>query len=145
MKRKIRVVIDTNVIISGIIGSGTYTSKIINTWLERTIFEPFVSKALQEEINNVFARPKLQKIIQINNKDLKIVLGRLFNLSTTIKPKKIENALFSDSKDHFLLELAIAAKADVIVSGDLGILTHFKYENIEFINPEEFCRKYKIK
>ncbi|MGK5084850.1 hypothetical protein WDW37_16300 [Bdellovibrionota bacterium FG-1] len=52
--------------------------------------------------------------------------------------------LFSDSKDHFLLELAVTAKAKTIVTGDSGIVGLIKYGEITFQTPEEFCEEMRL-
>jgi uncharacterized protein len=141
MKKGPKVVVDTNVIVSGILTENSYPSKIINAWISGDHFHPVICKSLQNEINEVFKRPNIAKRIPKSQKELKLILGVLFNKAEKVTPIKIEESLFSDSKDHFILELAVSAGANIIVSGDIGILEHLSYREIEFMNPESFCRR----
>ncbi|MBF0208363.1 MAG: hypothetical protein HQK53_15910 [Oligoflexia bacterium] len=64
--------------------------------------------------------------------------------SERITPKKITTGLFSDSKDHFLLELAVTVKTKIIITGDSGIIVHLKFWEIVFLTPERFCEEMGI-
>jgi len=145
MRKRIKVVVDTNVIVSGILTQGTNPSKIIDAWIKGKFFIPVLSKELQEEVNVVFGRPKIQKRFTLSKHELHMLLGILFNKAEKVEPKGTSVKLFADSKDHFLLDLAVFSDAKIIVSGDLGILEHLNYAGIAFLTPEKFCKKLKIK
>lgn len=53
--------------------------------------------------------------------------------------------MFSDENSHFLLELAVTTQATIIVTGDNEILKVKKTKGIEMLNPQQVCRKLKIK
>ena len=121
-KKKDLVVIDTNVIVSGFLGDNSaYLSKIIDEWLFRS-FQVAVSHELKQELNQVFKRPHIARIVARKQKPIRPILGRLLNKSLMISPISINKVTFSDKKDHFLLELAITAQAAVIVTGDRRLL-----------------------
>ncbi len=61
-----------------------------------------------------------------------------------VLPKTINKIIFPDTKDHFLLELAITAEAIVIVTGDKELLSIKKIKNILIYSPKQFCFKFKI-
>jgi len=142
MKKRTRVVVDTNVIVSGLISKRGFPYKIIDMWLDGKIFQPIICKRLQEEVNEVLRRLKIKNRANYDDRDIKTLLGILFNRAENIKPKSLDKELFSDTQDHFLLELAISAKAKFIVSGDAGILKHTSYKDIEFLSPEAFCSRF---
>lgn len=141
MKRKLRVVVDTNVIVSGIISRNGYPASIIEAWL-RGEFEVIISKKLQEEVNEVFDRLKIKKRPNHSSKDVKKILGVLFNKAEKIKPKRMDINISLDIKDHFLLELAASAKADIIVSGDEELLGCVDYKGTKIMSPKSFCEKF---
>lgn len=139
-----RVVIDTNVIVSGILGS-SFSSKSIQAWLRNEI-TVVVSNELKEEVNIVFQRPHVTKGLKDSSKKyLKIILGTLFNKAISVTPKSINKIIFSDAKDHFLFELAFAAKAVGIVTGDYDILKVKRIGEIEMLSPKQFCQIFRIK
>ena len=143
VKKRNPVVIDTNVIVSGFISdSNSYPAKIIDTWLFNRILVT-VSQELKQELNQVFKKPYIMEILQ-NQKPIKFILERLFNKSLMVLPKPINEIIFSDETDHFLLELAISAKALVIVTGDKKLLNIKKTRGIQILNPKQFCMKFKI-
>ena len=137
------VVIDTNIIVSGFLYDGdTYPAKIIDAWFFDR-FQVAISQELKKELNYVFKKPYIAEILQ-NQKSIKSILGRLFNKSLIIVPKPINEITFPDETDHFLLELAVSAKASVIVTGDKKLLSVKKTKGISILNPKQFCLKFKI-
>jgi len=140
MKRKLRVIVDTNVVISGIISKSSYPAKIIDAWLEGK-FVPVICKILQEEINEVIRRSKIRKQKLGDPKDIKRILGILFNKSEKIKIRKVELEIDIDEKDKFLFELALCSKAEVLVSGDEEIL-RTSFSKIILLSPKDFCARY---
>ncbi len=141
MKRKPRAVVDTNVIVSGIISGNGYPARIVEAWLCGE-FEAVISKRLQEEVNEVFNRLKIKKRPDYSPKDVKKILGTLFNKAEKIKPKSFDIDISLDAKDHFLLELAVSAKADIIVSGDEELLGCVDYKGIKMMSPKDFYESY---
>ena len=109
--------------------------------LGNVFFQPIISKELINEVNEVLKRPLLHSRIHLHNKNIRSVLGALFNRARNVNQKRIREGLFSDSKDHFLLEIAVSSGAKIIVTGDSGILHHIKYGDILFLTPEQFCKK----
>ena len=141
---KKRAVVDTNVIVIGILGC-SYSQKIINAWLKNEI-EVVTSNELKEEVNMVFKRPYITKgLREETKKTIRGILGTLFNKADNIVPKSIDKVEFSDKKDHFLLELAIAVQPAVIITGDRAILKLKRVKSVELVSPKQFCTYFKIK
>jgi uncharacterized protein len=134
-----RVVVDTNIIISALSAGGT-PQRIIQAWIMGE-FLAVMSTELQQEINTVLNRAKLIK----PDKRHRALLGTLFNQSLMVLPQPIDEIVFPDENDHFLLELAVTAQANLIVTGDKALLNLKKIRGIEILNPQQFCRKLKIK
>jgi len=141
MKEKLRVVVDTNVVVSGLLSKKGFPYEIIIAWINGS-FTPVISKTLQEEINELFKRDKISKRASYNPKEIKQFLGILFNKAERFKPSNIDINILFDVKDLFLLELACSAKADVIVTGDTELLEYADYEGIKFLSPKDFYNRY---
>ena len=74
----IRVVIDTNVIISGLISGKSPPGIIIDSWISRE-FIPVLSESMIEEINLTLQKPKIKKIFN------EAVSKNIFNYSSSKK------------------------------------------------------------
>jgi putative PIN family toxin of toxin-antitoxin system len=139
-----RIVVDTNVIVSGIMGGGP-PGKIINAWLLGLI-SPVVSRELKREVNEVLQRSNIKKFIDSKGvKNIRASLGTLFNKALTVLPKPIDEVVFPDKDDHFLLELAITGDAVAIITGDKALQILSPVMNVQILSPEQFCRRFKLK
>lgn len=124
-KNEVRVVIDTNIWISFLIGKKL--SSLANLLVERKVILAVCDQLLQE-ILIVTSRPKLSKYFPSNKVAdlLKLLstIGESYVLTTTID-------VCRDAKDNFLLVLCDSSKADYLITGDndLLILDNYKKQN----------------
>lgn len=109
-----RVILDTNILLSGLISSGGTPARLIEAWLDRRFM--LVSHPLQlTEIREVSRREKLRTLIQPHE------AGRLVNQIALIAdlPDALPHISRSpDPRDDFLLALCEAGQADWLVTGD---------------------------
>lgn len=129
----LKVVIDTNVFISGIVFGGT-PRKIIDAWITKQyIF--CLSPELKAKI-----LIKLEKKFSLPQEAMSKIKEALDTYSQKYIPiQKV--TLCKDPQDNFLLELAEEAKADYLVSGDKLVLAMKDYKNTKIISPREFFDK----
>ncbi len=126
-----RVVIDTNIWISFLIGKSldNLVGKIENTVTVLTCDEQL------EELFEVLERPKLEKYFTPEKK--RFLLHYLSRKAEWVKVAAHTDAC-RDKKDNYLLEMALSAEADCIVSGDEDLLVLDPFENIRIVNYSEF-------
>ncbi len=127
-----RVVVDTNIWISFLIGK-------LLTGLKSHILsgkvEIVTTHEQIEEINAVVRRPKFSKYF--NDEDIEELLFLVFKTSRFIKiEKKIEDC--RDKKDNSILEIAAHGKVDYIVTGDRDLTDLDPYNDIRIITYHEF-------
>lgn len=127
-----KIVVDTNVWISFLLGKSLASLK--DALLDSKVIIYF-SKELNGEILRVLKYPRISKIIPEND---------FFELISHFK-EKIQlirsNHLFNecrDPKDNFILELAVSANADFLVTGDADLLVLNPFRNIRIVSPGEF-------
>lgn len=131
----IRVVLDTNVILSAIIFGGKP-----RTILENVIRENiglYISEAILNELKRVLNRPKFHypaEIIRLIISEFTSI-GELVDLTTRI------SIIRRDPEDNRILECAVEAGVDYVVTGDSHLLELGKYENIWILTPAQFCDK----
>jgi uncharacterized protein len=129
-----RAVLDTNVLVSALISpSGPSAALLLE--LRAGAFELVVSPALLAELREVLARPKFQIYVTAAE-----VAGyvELIEHEATIHddPPPAEEPLSADPDDEYLLDLARAASADVLVSGDAHLL--ILRDAVPVMTPAEF-------
>ncbi|SHL51303.1 hypothetical protein SAMN05518668_101357 [Sphingobium sp. YR657] len=109
-----RVILDTNILLSGLISPRGVPALLIEAWLERRF--TLVSHALQlEEIRDVSRREKIRAFIRPAE------AGRLVNQIALIAdiPENLPHVRRSpDPRDDFLLALCEAGGVDWLVTGD---------------------------
>jgi putative PIN family toxin of toxin-antitoxin system len=130
-----RVVADTNIVISGLLWRG-YPHQILNSAREGAI-DLFTTAVLLAELEDVLSREKFAERLEaagINNHDL--VLGYAA-LASVIEPITIEPVILADPDDDAVLACALAGRCEVIVSGDSHLLDVRRHQGIRIITAAE--------
>ena len=134
--RLVRVVIDTNLCISMLIG------KRIGSLLQifdLPQYELVTSDDLINEILSVTARPKFAHYF--NADDVQRFVQFLEEYSTKFQIGNIPQRC-RDPKDDFLLELAVVADADILLSGDADLTDMKQIGHCRIMTVAEFLQRY---
>lgn len=128
-----KVVLDTNVLVSGIFWGGV-PEKI----LEQAMCENVHLYATEEIIAEYF-----RIIDKIGKKDKELTSQWKMLLIKTIKIIRTEIKIETcrDPKDNMFLECAVASKAKYIISGDDDLLSMKTIEKTTIITAKEFINK----
>lgn len=127
-----KIVLDTNVLVSGIFFKGP-PYQILKE-LEQNRFQLIVTHEILTEYETVIN--ELQKEYPILNIDSiweKIILRCEVSFSVVLK-----ETICIDPDDDKFFACAIASKSNIIVSGDKHLLTKSGYKNIIVLKPKEF-------
>lgn len=132
----LKVVIDTNVFVSGVFFSGP-PYEILKAWQEGE-FELVVSQEILDEYRRVgeilsVERPKV---------DLNPILAFVIEHAKVYQPIKLEQAICEDPDDDKFFACALASGSKIIVSGDKHLLKVSGYEGIEVLKPRDFVDRY---
>ena len=131
-KRKIRIIIDTNLFISFAI---TKNFSFINFLLLEDNLDLIVCDELISEIKEVSIRPKFNK--QISYSELTVLFHLIAEAAINIELKS-KVSISRDAKDNFLLALAKDSNADFLLTGDKDLLSLHKFENTFIVKISEF-------
>lgn len=133
-KTKLKVVIDTNVIVSGLTFQGKPREALDLVWrgdIEACI-SPFILGELEETLKEDFHWTKDQIKHTIEKINKKIILVHPKNKVAVIKEK---------DNDNRILECAIEGKVQYLISGDKKHLLPLKeYPEIKILSPAEFLK-----
>lgn len=130
-----RVVCDTNVLVSGILFSG-HPRRIL-TMASRGEVANFTSPALLREAEEVLLRPKFG--LQADQVTGIIALFR--DSFEIVHPSLRIRAVAADPADNMVLETAAAARAEAIVSGDRHLLDLSEWEGVPVVSPADFVKE----
>lgn len=131
-----RVVLDTNVFISGIFFVGT-PFRILEAWKNKKV-RLVISPAILEEYRRVAA--ELSK--QFEQIDVTSILELVAINAEIVNDKALPAQVCTDPDDDKFLACAIAAKAKIICSGDKALLNTSGYKGISVLTPGEFYRNH---
>ncbi len=132
----IRVVLDTNVWVSAFLFGGKPAEVV--QWALKGKISVALSPALKEELESVLA-VKFHFPQQI----LETMIVELNTLALFFYPTEKLFIIREDPADNRVLECAIAAKAQAIVSGDKHLLNLRKFREIFILSPADFLSKYR--
>lgn len=120
---KLKVVIDTNLLISAIIVPQTNPDKIIQAW-EKDIFILLISQQLMSELEDVISRKKFSNYHAEFKERGEELIASLKAAAETVYPLPVKRLPVHsrDSKDDYLLTTAFGGKADYLVTGDEDLL-----------------------
>ncbi|MBI5122628.1 putative toxin-antitoxin system toxin component, PIN family [Candidatus Roizmanbacteria bacterium] len=125
----LRVVVDTNVLISGLVWQGN-PGKVIKLWQEDK-FTLFISPYILAELVNFLDR------VNASQKEKEIIINQFKTKSIRmIPPKKVK--VCRDPKDNEILDLCLTSRADYLISGDKDLLILKFFKNTKILTPQEF-------
>jgi putative PIN family toxin of toxin-antitoxin system len=131
-----RIVLDTNVLISGIFFTGP-PSRILEAWVDGR-FELIASVDVLAEYRRVCER--LQG--QFPSADVHRILDLVIRESRIVGPATVPPSACSDPDDLKFLACALAGRAGCVVTGDRALLKSSGFRGIEVVTPREFLRRY---
>jgi|SRR3989344_91186 len=136
---KLKVVIDTNTVISAPLSEEGNPAKIFELLLLEEI-NNFRSEEITNEIAEVFNREKIKKLISENKTNF--VIDSYKKVSKLVKPNIKLSIVKDDEDDNRILECAETANANYIISGDRHLLELKNHKNIKIVSPKEFLDIY---
>jgi putative PIN family toxin of toxin-antitoxin system len=112
--------VDPGVLIAGLISPAGIPAGIIRAW-QRGVFELVVSERLLDELASTLLRPKFRRWLQANDAVAFVEILR-FAAIVVGDPEAVER-VSRDPNDDYLVAVARASGASVLVSGDDDLLS----------------------
>jgi putative PIN family toxin of toxin-antitoxin system len=132
----VRIVIDTNVFISGVFFSGVPARVLDACFLGRC------ELAVSPQILQEYARVGSEFSKRRRNVDLDHFLSLILSTSALVQDTKGVGEICSDPDDDKFIHCALAAEASHIISGDKHLLDMSGYGGVQVIRPRAFVDKY---
>lgn len=129
-----RLVLDTNVAVSAVLGSSAPT-RLIELAAEGA-FDLFTSEELIAELTEVLEREHVSRRLESKHHSAPEVLALYEALAERIVPASIPRAA-TDPDDDAVLACALAAGADLIISGDKRLRNLKSFHRIPILSPAD--------
>ena len=135
----LRVVLDTNVLVSAILKQGGNEWAVLQKVNEGEIIS-LTSEDILHEFARVMSKPKFE-----NSKE-EVDEWPLFlaRMSYLVIPSKRLNVIRDDPSDNKILECAVCGNAHYIISGDKHLLDLHEYKGIKILNSSDFLKSSDI-
>lgn len=136
-----RVVLDTNVLVSAMIASAGNPAAIVNAWLEGK-FTLLICAELIDELRTTLRKPRVAELIKPHK------AGRLVHQIQKLardvgKLPHVERS--ADPADDFLLALSEVGRADYLVTGDKsGLVVLGSHKSTKIVVAREFVAMFKL-
>jgi len=126
-----RVILDTNILLSGLLSPLGAPAKLLEAW-ERNTFTLVACDALVAEFRDVASRPFFRARLRASLAELLAAGVRDFSLFCQDLPS---GPVAPDPKDSYLLALAEASQAEFLVTGDKELLLLKQHKSTRIITP----------
>lgn len=127
-----RLVLDTNVVVSAVLGSGP-SSRLIELATEG-IVDLFTSEELVAELTDVLHREHAVRRLSRKGRSAAEVLALYEDLTERVIAAEISRTV-TDPDDDAVLACALAIGADLIVSGDTAVRNVKSFHGIPIVEP----------
>ena len=132
-----RIILDTNVLASGLFFTGIPLKILIG--LKEGRWKTVISEEIVEEYQKTIDKlaALFPKMINVNPQLELIVLS-----SEICQPSKLPEPVCADPHDDKFIACAISSKTKIIVSGDKHLLAVTGYKGIKVLTPRQFYDQY---
>ncbi len=129
-----RLVLDTNVVASAVLWDGV-PRLLLQAGREKRV-ELFTSAALLAELTGILGRRKFDKKIVASTLTVDQLVDRYAALAALVRPTPTPR-IAPDPDDDVVIGTALAAKADLIVTGDKPLLSVAEYQGVRIVGVSQ--------
>ena len=129
-----RIVLDTNVVVSGLLWEGAPKRLLRTGNLEGV--ELFTSTPLLVELRGTLSKSKLGPKIDVSGNSVGELVDLYSKLAAVVEPAPLPR-IAPDPDDDVVIGTAVAAKADLLVTGDRALHSVARYEGVRIASVRE--------
>jgi uncharacterized protein len=133
---RLRVVLDTNVLVSGLAYPASIPGRIVALWHQGGL-DVVLSRYILDETARVL--PRLSRI-KLNSSEIRDLVESLVFLADIVEPDAAQDPALRDAADQQVLATLRASQANYLITGDKHLLT--LAENYPIVTPSEFWTRH---
>lgn len=134
-----RLVLDTNIVISGLLWSGP-PAQLLEAAQANEV-ELFTTRQLLAELTRVLHRTKFANAIVASRLSIEELVLGYADLAIVMEPSSIAPTITADPDDDQVLACGLAAKTDLVVSGDKHLLSLKQYQGMPIVTAAEALQR----
>ena len=134
-----KIVLDTNVLVSGIFFSGP-PAEILRAWSQGKF-----KLVLSPEILDEYTRVSAELAEKFSGIDVQRILDLIVVHSEVCSPAPMPERVCEDPHDDMFIAAAIDSRTKIIVSGDKHLLKVSGYQGVSVITPRQFLAQHLTK
>jgi putative PIN family toxin of toxin-antitoxin system len=128
--KPLRVVLDTNIYIAAALNPQSLLYSLVKDSAAHYLAEYFTSPEILAELQD-----KLEDRFKFERADVVRWITQLEQAVTVIRPQKKLSVVERDPDDNKILECALEARADLIITADKDLLALKEFNSIKIIHP----------
>ena len=133
-----KVVLDTNVLVSGIFFSGP-PAEILRAWSQGKF-----QMVLSPEILDEYTRVSAELADKFPDMDFRRILDLVVVRSDVCSPNALPQRVCEDPHDDKFFAAAIDTRTKIIISGDKHLLKVSGYQGVSVLTPRQFVVQYLL-
>lgn len=133
----LKVVIDTNILVSAILNPKGTPAKIVKAWFKNR-FIVVISQFSLQEIERVLHYEHIQKIKHISEDEIHKLVTEIIKTSELIQVSSTIEIIKTDIADNQVLATAVDGQTTYIISGDHHLLDLGEFRGIKILKPADF-------
>ena len=130
-----RIVLDTNVLVSAFISKDGNPAALLDVALTLPEIEVVLSEEILEEFGDVLSRRKARERFHYSQEDVSEFVRIIRNAVSIVKPTSNIKLVEEDPDDDVIINTAFDGKADYIVSGDNHLKEMKEFSGIVILSP----------
>jgi putative PIN family toxin of toxin-antitoxin system len=136
-----KVVIDTSVLISALIGKRGASREVIRRCLTGK-YQPLISNPLFQEYEAVSSRKQVREICPFSPGEIRDLLNAFYSVCSWVPIYYLWRPNLKDESDNFLIELALAGNSRTIVTNNVKDLeaAELKFDDLRILKPQQILR-----
>ena len=128
----LRLVLDTNVVVAGLLWYGP-PRRLIELAIAGEAVELFSSAVLLDELAHTLGYPKFAKRIDSFGTSIAGLVTQYIALVSLVAPASVPRIVPNDADDDHVIAAAVAARAELIVTGDKHLLLIHRHQGIDIV------------
>ncbi|BAC89065.1 putative toxin-antitoxin system toxin component, PIN family [Gloeobacter violaceus] len=137
-----RIVVDTSVFISALIGPAGPSRELVRRCLQGQ-YQPLMGNALFCEYESIVGRPHILAQCPLSQNEILTLMHALMSVSKWISIYYLWRPNLKDEADNHLIELAVAGNAQVIATNNVRDFQNAEllFPDLSILKPEEIIRR----
>ena len=138
---EIKIVVDTSVFVSALIGSQGPSIELIRRCLQGN-YQPLMGNALFSEYESVIHREEVIAKCPLSTEETLVLLASFMSVSQWIHIYYLWRPNLKDEADNHLVELAVAGNAQIIATNNVKDFQNAEllFPNLSILKPEQIIR-----